>query len=211
AATSLGMTFGDPHYMSPEQARGDSIDRRADIYSLGCIAYQMLTGEPPFVGGKVFDILTRHVENLPVAPAARRADVPAWLAGAVMRMLAKQPDERFITVYRVIEALRQGSDSGAIMTDEVARRMETSPPPSVSQAMARLGARAASELDEGGGVDLGRAATEAAPSGLADDGPTEPTAAPEAIASAAAAPEPAAAPVGGRTVLGVGRAGGGAA
>ena len=63
ASTSLGMTFGDPHYMSPEQARGDSIDRRADIYSLGCIAYQMLVGEAPFTGGKVFDILTRHVDR----------------------------------------------------------------------------------------------------------------------------------------------------
>jgi serine/threonine-protein kinase len=153
ASTSLGMTFGDPHYMSPEQARGDALDRRADIYSLGCIAYEMLTGEPPFVGGKVFDVLTRHVEEEPVAPQEGRSDVPAWLDHAVMRMLAKRPDQRFITVYRVIEALRQGSDSGHIMTDEVARRAETVQP-SVSQAIARLGARGPGDMPNDLPIDL---------------------------------------------------------
>ena len=149
ASTSLGMTFGDPHYMSPEQARGDALDRRADIYSLGCIAYEMLVGEPPFVGGKVFDILTRHVEATPDPPQARRSDVPTWLDRAVTRMLSKRADQRFITVYRVIEALRQGSDSGLIMSDDVARRQETVPPASVADAMARLGARAPADLAQG--------------------------------------------------------------
>lgn len=158
ASTSLGMTFGDPHYMSPEQARGDAIDRRADIYSLGCIAYQMLVGEPPFVGGKVFDVLTRHIEQVPVEPAVRRPEIPVWLNSAVMRMLAKRPDDRFITVYRLIEALEQGAGSGAVMSDEVARRAETTPPPSVSQAMAKLGARAASEMEIEPGSSAGAAA-----------------------------------------------------
>jgi eukaryotic-like serine/threonine-protein kinase len=182
ASTSLGMTFGDPHYMSPEQARGDSIDRRADIYSLGCIAYQMLVGEPPFSGGKVFDILTRHVDGQPVDAAVKRPDLPTWLGRAVMRMLAKRPDERFITVYRVVEALRQGADSGLIMSDEVARREETTPPPSVSQAMAKLSQRSASEAEQA------------------------------AVAAAAPEPqtvkEPAPPVLGARTVLGVGMAGG---
>ena len=74
-STSLGMTFGDPRYMSPEQARGEPVDRRADIYSMGCIAYQMLTGEPPFTGQRVFDVLTRHVEETPV-PLDQRAKLP---------------------------------------------------------------------------------------------------------------------------------------
>ncbi len=153
ASTSLGMTFGDPHYMSPEQARGDALDRRADIYSLGCIAYEMLAGEPPFVGGKVFDVLTRHVEAEPLEPQERRSEVPAWLNHAVMRMLAKRPDQRFITVFRVIEALRQGSDSGHIMTDEVARRAETVQP-SVSQAIAKLGARGPGDMPNDLPIDV---------------------------------------------------------
>ena len=194
ASTSLGMTFGDPHYMSPEQARGDSIDRRADIYSLGCIAYQMLVGEPPFTGGKVFDILTRHVDAQPVDAAVVRPDLPTWLSRAVMRMLAKRADERFITVYRVVEALRQGADSGLIMSDEIARRQETSPPPSVSQAMARLSQRSASELEA--------AAAEAPPTVKEPAPPTVQEPAPPTVK------EPAPPVLGARTVLGVGMAGG---
>lgn len=145
ASTSLGMTFGDPKYMSPEQARGDPVDQRADIYSLGCIAYEMLCGEPPFSGGRVFDILTKHVESTPAAPADKRAEIPAWLSAAVMRMLAKTADERFATVYRMIGALDEGQKTGSVMPDAIARRRESEPPPSVSRAMAKLGARAAAE------------------------------------------------------------------
>ena len=200
ASTSLGMTFGDPHYMSPEQARGDSIDRRADIYSLGCIAYQMLVGEPPFSGGKVFDILTRHVDGTPVDAAIRRPELPTWLSRAVMRMLAKRADDRFITVYRVVEALRQGADSGLIMSDEVARKHESTPPPSVSQAMAKLSQRSATDMEES--------------SPPAPPLPAPAVAAPEPAfvqkpATETPPQQPAGGPVlGGRTVLGVGMAGG---
>lgn len=143
ASTSLGMTFGDPHYMSPEQAKGQPVDRRADIYSMGCIAYEMITGHPPFHGGKVFDVLTRHVEETPRGLAELVPETPAWLERAIMRCLAKKADERYITVYRLVEALRQGTDSGVIMSDEIARRRPTHPPASVSRAMERLAARSA--------------------------------------------------------------------
>ncbi|HUQ02300.1 MAG TPA: protein kinase [Kofleriaceae bacterium] len=118
ASTSLGMTFGDPRYMSPEQAKGDAIDRRADIYSLGCIAYEMLTGEPPFVGGKVFDVLTRHVNEKPQPVRSKRPDVPAWLDAAIMRSLAKSPDDRFVTAQKMVEAMRVGLATGAIPAEE---------------------------------------------------------------------------------------------
>lgn len=129
ATTSLGMNFGDPRYMSPEQARGDTIDRRADIYSLGCIAYEMLIGHAPFARGKAFDILAKHVDSMPPEPRALRDDVPVWLNTTIMQMLAKRPDERFITVFRLVEALRQGSQTGQAMSAEVARRRETVQPP----------------------------------------------------------------------------------
>jgi len=118
ASTSLGMTFGDPRYMSPEQAKGDAIDRRADLYSLGCIAYEMLTGEPPFVGGKVFDVLTRHVGEKPQPLRARRPDAPEWLEVAIMRALAKAPDDRFVTAQKLVEALRVGLATGTVAPDE---------------------------------------------------------------------------------------------
>lgn len=139
ASTSLGMTFGDPRYMSPEQARGDRIDRRADVYQLGCIAYEMLTGAPPFTGGRVFDVLSRQVTEAPAPLPSRRPDVPLWMEAAVARMLAKSPDDRFATTSRLVEALRVGLERGEVMEAEVARQRETIPPPSVSRVMERLG------------------------------------------------------------------------
>jgi len=139
ASTSLGMTFGDPRYMSPEQARGDRIDRRADIYQLGCIAYEMLTGSPPFTGSRVFDILSKQVTEVPAPLPTRRPGVPLWMEAAVTKMLAKDPDNRFATTTRLVEALRRGIDNGEVMEDEIARRRESIPPPSVSRVMQKMG------------------------------------------------------------------------
>src|SRR3982751_2464983 len=145
ASTSLGMTFGDPRYMSPEQARGDRIDRRADIYQLGCVAYEMLTGAPPFTGTRVFDILTKQVTEAPVPLPTRRAGVPLWMEAAVAKMLAKDPENRFATTTRMVEALRRGLETGEVMDDEIARRRESIPPPSVSRVIQKLGLPAEGE------------------------------------------------------------------
>ncbi|MBP8805231.1 MAG: protein kinase [Kofleriaceae bacterium] len=115
ASTSLGMTFGDPRYMSPEQAKGDPTDRRSDLYSLGCIAMEMLTGEPPFVGGRVFDVLTRHVSEPAPRLLARRPDAPPWLDVVLARLLAKAPDDRFVTAAKLAEVLR---GAGAVAVEE---------------------------------------------------------------------------------------------
>ena len=139
ASTSLGMTFGDPRYMSPEQARGDRIDRRADIYQLGCVAYEILTGAPPFSGNRVFDILTKQVTEAPQPLPTRRPGVPLWMEAAVTKMLAKDPENRFATTTRMVEALRRGLETGEVMEDDVARRRESIPPPSVSRVMQRMG------------------------------------------------------------------------
>jgi serine/threonine protein kinase len=139
ASTSLGMTFGDPRYMSPEQARGDPVDRRADIYSLGCIAYEMIVGDAPFTAPKVFEVLTAHLEKPPTAPLDRRPDCPSWLNAAVLCSLAKKADERFITVYRFVEALRDGSSTGEIMSMDKARRRETLQPESVTRTLNKFG------------------------------------------------------------------------
>jgi serine/threonine-protein kinase len=139
ASTSLGMTFGDPRYMSPEQARGDRIDRRADIYQLGCVAYEMLTGQPPFTGNRVFDILTKQVTDIPAPLPTRRPGVPLWMEASVAKMLAKDPVNRFATTTRMVEALRRGLETGEVMEDEIARRRESIPPPSVSRVMQKMG------------------------------------------------------------------------
>src|SRR5580698_2127658 len=147
ASTSLGMTFGDPRYMSPEQARGDRIDRRADIYQLGCVAYEMLTGGPPFAGSRVFDILTKQVTEVPAPLPTKRPGVPLWMEAAVTKMLAKDSENRFATTTRMVEALRRGLDTGEVMEDEIARRRESIPPPSVSRVMQKMGMTSPAEYE----------------------------------------------------------------
>ncbi len=104
--TAMGMTFGDPRYMSPEQARGETLDRRSDIYSLGAIAFEMLTGTPPYTGSGTFEILQQHLDAPVPRVRDRRPDCPPWLDSVVQRALAKKPEGRFITVMKLLESLR---------------------------------------------------------------------------------------------------------
>ncbi|HEX9292168.1 MAG TPA: serine/threonine-protein kinase, partial [Gemmatimonadales bacterium] len=84
--TSLGVALGTPAYMSPEQASADpSVDHRADIYSLGVLAYELLTGQPPFAGRTPQHLLAAHVTEAPEAITRRRASLPPALAALVMR------------------------------------------------------------------------------------------------------------------------------
>ena len=104
--TATGAALGTPAYMSPEQCAGDrEIDGRSDLYSLGAVAYQMLTGEPPFTGGNTPSIMMRQVTELPVPLRRRRADVPDDLERIVMRLLEKDPANRFQSGQAVVAAL----------------------------------------------------------------------------------------------------------
>ena len=86
---------GTPEYLSPEQARGDAVDARSDIYSLGVVLYEMLTGRPPFTGESAIGVAYKHVEESPSPPEALRPGVPPALAGVAMRCLAKHPADRY--------------------------------------------------------------------------------------------------------------------
>lgn len=105
--TTMGMTFGDPHYMAPEQARGEVVDRRADIYSLGAIAFEMLTGRPPYRGAGTFDILSKVMDAEVPRVLDLRPDCPEWLESVVRVALAKAPSDRFPTVSQLLEALQR--------------------------------------------------------------------------------------------------------
>jgi serine/threonine-protein kinase len=108
--TGTGVAIGTPHYMSPEQAAGDrEIDGRSDIYSLGVVAYQMLTGELPFHAPTVPGILLKHIiEQAPLITDKRR-DVPEELAACVMRSLEKDPEDRWPTADALRRALEARS------------------------------------------------------------------------------------------------------
>jgi serine/threonine-protein kinase len=94
--TGRGVALGTPAYMSPEQAAGEDVDARSDLYSLGVVAYEMLTGAPPFTGSHRV-VISRHLTDRPTPVEKTRPDSPAALSGAVMRALEKHPDERWQT------------------------------------------------------------------------------------------------------------------
>jgi serine/threonine-protein kinase len=104
--TATGVTIGTPTYMSPEQCTGErDIDGRSDLYSLGVVAYQMLTGRPPFIGGSTPAIIMMHVTEAPVPPRTRRAEIPRDLEQIVLKLLEKDPANRFATGEDVVAAL----------------------------------------------------------------------------------------------------------
>lgn len=103
--TTEGMVVGTPHYMSPEQATGERVDARSDIYALGIVLYQMLTGVPPFDGDSAQAILMKQATGTPAPVRRLRRRVPPELAAVIDRMLAKDPAERFQTAEALCEAL----------------------------------------------------------------------------------------------------------
>ena len=104
--TQTGLSVGTPAYMSPEQASGDtSIDGRSDLYSLGCVLYEMLTGEPPFTGPSAQAIIAKRFVS-PVPKVRTTRDVPEAVDGALMRALARTPADRYRTGAEFAEALR---------------------------------------------------------------------------------------------------------
>ncbi len=100
--TQTGDVFGTPLYMSPEQCRGDEVDRRSDIYSLGCVMYEALTGSPPFPGKNAVKVVISHLKE---RPTALPQNVPKELAIVIMQCLEKSQEDRFQTVDEVLQDL----------------------------------------------------------------------------------------------------------
>ncbi len=111
--TGSGLTLGSPSYMSPEHARGGvEIDARADLYSLGCVFYEMLSGEPPFTGDSGVAVLRKMVTEAPVAITAVRDGLPADVGVAVERLLAKAPADRYPSAAHLVDALSAAIPNG---------------------------------------------------------------------------------------------------
>jgi len=119
--TGTGMSIGTPHYMSPEQARAQTLDGRSDVYSLGVVGYQCLTGHVPFDGEDSFSIGYKHImEELPTPPleTAEQRD----LFGIIQKMMAKKPEDRFQSAEDLVGALEGSGGVAAAMTADVATR-----------------------------------------------------------------------------------------
>jgi beta-lactam-binding protein with PASTA domain/predicted Ser/Thr protein kinase len=95
--TEAGSIIGTAHYLSPEQARGSPVDQRSDVYSVGIVLYEMLTGKVPFTGESPLEIAMKHLSEVPVPPSELRDDVPEDLDLIALRALAKDPEDRYQT------------------------------------------------------------------------------------------------------------------
>jgi eukaryotic-like serine/threonine-protein kinase len=105
--TETGMSLGTPHYMSPEQAMGErEITARSDVYALGCVTYEMLTGDPPFTGSTAQAIVARVVTESPRPLTAQRHTIPPEVEAAVLTALEKLPADRFATAQEFADALQ---------------------------------------------------------------------------------------------------------
>jgi serine/threonine protein kinase len=105
--TRSGVIAGTPQYMSPEQARGEALDVRSDLFSLGSVLYAMCTGRPPFRAETCYGILRRITDHEPRPIREVNPDVPEWLEAIVRRLHAKAPHDRFQTPAEVADLLEQ--------------------------------------------------------------------------------------------------------
>src|ERR1700733_2677048 len=95
--TQTAQVIGTAQYLSPEQARGERVDARSDLYSTGCLLYELLTGRPPFTGDSPVAIAYQHVRENPIPPSRVDPEIPQWADSIVLKAMAKAPGDRYQT------------------------------------------------------------------------------------------------------------------
>jgi beta-lactam-binding protein with PASTA domain/predicted Ser/Thr protein kinase len=128
--TEAGSIVGTAQYLSPEQARGTHVDQRSDVYSLGIVLYELLTGTVPFSGDTPVEVAMKHLSTLPEPPSVKRPDVPRELDLIVMRSLAKDPNDRYQSAEEMdadLERFARGAGVSAA-TEESATQIMRVPP-----------------------------------------------------------------------------------
>jgi eukaryotic-like serine/threonine-protein kinase len=133
SVTQTAAVIGTAQYLSPEQARGEKVDARSDVYSLGCVLYEILTGEPPFIGDSPVAVAYQHVREDPVPPSRRHNDISPELDAVVLKSLAKNPDNRYQTAAEMRADLvrvhsGEAPDAPKVLTDAERTSMLASNP-----------------------------------------------------------------------------------
>jgi eukaryotic-like serine/threonine-protein kinase len=153
--TEAGSIVGTAQYLSPEQARGGDVDQRSDLYSLGVVLYELLTGTVPFVGDTPVEIAMKHLSQTPEPPSRKRADIPRELDMVVMRALAKNPDDRYQSADEMEADLERVARGVGISPETEAAATQIMRAPTTIPAPAPLSATAATMITpprRGGGT-----------------------------------------------------------
>ncbi|MEW6185918.1 MAG: protein kinase, partial [Thermodesulfobacteriota bacterium] len=153
--TQEGMMVGTYYYMPPEQAMGGEVTVKADLYSLGAMLYEMVTGRPPFTGDDSVAIIGQHINTPPVSPSWHRPDLPPPLAALIMRLLEKDPNKRPASaseVLKALEAIESGKaekvssqESEALAENPVYRRVFVGREPELRQLQSAFDAAASGQ------------------------------------------------------------------
>jgi serine/threonine-protein kinase len=174
--TNTGDMLGTPRYISPEQARGVNVDHRADIYSLGVMAYEMLAARPPFHGETAMDLVVAHMQEDP-PPLSQFARVPKPLEHLVMRMLEKDPDKRpSIADVRavLIDPTRRNTPASGLRASQIALAVRPPAPRWLLGVAALVGAVAIAMVTWMIAVDRKSAEAASSPAAQAQQGPVAP-------------------------------------
>ncbi|HEX9800519.1 MAG TPA: serine/threonine-protein kinase [Thermoanaerobaculia bacterium] len=207
SSTLTGTLRGTPSYMAPEQIRGEAVDGRSDLYSLGAVLYETLTGEAPFQADNLVGVAHQAVHDDPKPPSFACPDLPLELERVVLRAMAKRPAERFASGREMAAALRGFAESGAppiemaatvVLPRQASAPQPAPPPPTRSRARTALGVAALAAVLAGAlatALWLGRprSAPDLSAGPPAAENPLPPAAAPVPLPlpAPAGAPEPA--------------------
>ncbi|HWJ45339.1 MAG TPA: Stk1 family PASTA domain-containing Ser/Thr kinase [Gaiellaceae bacterium] len=135
--TEAGSIIGTAQYLSPEQAKGAPVDQTSDLYSVGVVLYELLTGVVPFSGDTPVEIAMKHLSSTPEAPSAKRSEIPRDLDMIVMRALAKDPADRYQSAEEMDADLARVARGAAVSpaTEEAATAIISRPPPTAVTAI----------------------------------------------------------------------------
>lgn len=154
--TEAGSIVGTAQYLSPEQARGAGVDPRSDLYSLGVVLYELLTGESPFDGDTPVEIAMKHLSQTPEPPSAHRPELPEELDWVVTRALAKHPDDRYQSADEMDTDLERVLRGAAVSaeTEDTATQIIRAPALPIAASAATAATMIAPPLRRGGGGGL---------------------------------------------------------
>jgi serine/threonine protein kinase/tetratricopeptide (TPR) repeat protein len=118
AVTEIGISMGTPAYMSPEQAVGEPVDARSDIYSLGCVLYEMLAGEQPFTGASVQSLIAKRLSQTPADVSALRDGISRTVARTVQKAMARSPSDRYDSGAQLVTSLSETESAAAVAPEK---------------------------------------------------------------------------------------------